>query len=215
MFNIEPLLKTGVNPHFAVVVVLLLPFLPLARRWLKSRIKHNLSSSIASGGELHALLGELRVAAGADRVGVFQFHNGGVFSSKHPIFRVACTGEACGPGVRPAGLEPVMASRITPLIAHLFGEAPTGAHVAPKGTTYSMAVDQMELGYSRAALESQGVNQTIQRPLRDKRGLVVGYVAVDYCDFGRATNVTPHNAIPTTELIEDYSRRIERLCTRT
>lgn len=208
MFDVTAIIEESGKVIVGVAVGLGAPFVPTIKKWLRKKL--TVGETISQSGEIQALLGELRVLSSADRVGIYKFHNGGVFSNKRPIWRIACAHESCGPGVKPASADPVFASRVLPLVNHLFDDQTKSSHLSRLDGLYCIKTDDMDSGYSRAALESQGVSYTIQRPVRDRYGLTIGYIAIDFCNFGRSFQLDP--AIAGRQgVIEEYAMRIERL----
>jgi hypothetical protein len=172
------------------IKAVLRPIMRVLGRWMRKHI--SLKQTLELNHEIDSKMTELRVRSGAHRVCLFQFHNGGVFSNKKPQFRVVCTNEMCGPGVgtHPALDHPIMASRVIDLISPLFAlpELPDGgccpfrSHINRE--IYTIEVSKMRQGFARHMLERAGVSWAMIAAIHDEVGSVVGYVKMDYCNFG-------------------------------
>ena len=185
--------------------------------WLKnhSRHKSTLPDSMKKTRDTRAAMSEMRVLAGADRVVIFQLHNGGYFSNHNPQWRISCTDEVHGPGVLPAGSEvqALFASRVTEIVGHLFDPATPPPHTCPEDIggrkVFTVDIASMPTSFAKMILVTQGVNTFIQLPLYDLQGMVFGYLALDYCNFGHP--MTDPDFAPKLPQIVDYTNRIEFL----
>ena len=171
----------------------------------------SLEQTVRRTSQIRAVLAELRVLVHADRVAVFEFHNGGVFSNKNPQWRIACTHEVHGPGVQPTEThtQPILASRVQELIQPLFDAkakmaCETICPVPNCGKRLIVQeVQELEMGYGKSLLMEQGVDSYIQAPLYDLNDIVCGYLSVDYCSFGHDNEM-----IEATKLAKEHARRI-------
>jgi hypothetical protein len=177
-------------------------------KWLGVHVTHRLTlpETIERTQSLRNKMAELRVLLGADRVGIFQFHNGGTFSNKNPQWRVSCTDEVHAPGVQPADAltQAIFASRLMEMVAHLFDRKHPQEHVdSPKDNIFVLSVDQMDDGFTKSLLYGQGVQTILQAPLFDQDGMICGYLAADFCDFG-------HSRVPQGDKLTDNLSNFQR-----
>lgn len=185
--------------------------------WFKGYVKHRMTlpETIKRTHAMLALMAELRVLTDADRVAVFQFHNGGYFSNRNPQWRISCTDEQHAPGVIPAGwdTQAIFASRMIDVVGHLF-DGGTPAHACREKIggrdVYQIDVGTMPNSYAKMILANQGVSAFVQIPLYDSEDSIpFGYLALDYCNFGHP-NVDPDFA-PKLGRIVEYADKIEFL----
>jgi hypothetical protein len=183
-------------------------------KWLGVHVTHRLTlpETIERTQALRNKMAELRVLVGADRVGIFQFHNGGTFSNKNPQWRVSCTDEVHAPGVEPAdaSTQAVFASRLMEMVAHLFDKKLMQDHVScPGENTFLLSVDRMADGFTRNLLCVQGVRSILQSPLFDRDGMICGYLAADFCDFGHGTHLGDQKIVENLAAFQRYVPQIE------
>jgi hypothetical protein len=159
--------------------------------------KATLPEAIRRTQVTRTLMAEARVLFQADRVAIFQFHNGGIFSNRNPQWRVSCTDDLPGPGVLSVGVDSqaIFASRMIDMVGHLFDQNHLPTHVRHLRTKdgrsiFVLAVGEMEQGFSKVVLENQGVDYFVQAPIFDQDNCIFGYVTMDFCSFGRGPTLT-------------------------
>ena len=219
---------------------LLAPLWPLLLKMTGKYMDHRLSlgNTIRKTTKIRSVMAELRVLAAADRIGVFRFHNGGVFSDKNPQWKFSCTDEVHGPGVKAIDIDAqaILASRAADIVAHLFtnSDKPCLAD-CEKACSHKMVVAEspwlmrcqtpcnrkmviidvglMEHGYYKSMLQDQGVHHFVQAALYDSAGFICGFITADFCNFGRDDTVEQNQGslVPEQAIkkVCEYSQRIE------
>lgn len=162
---------------------------------------------------------ELRTILKADRSYVYQFHNGSVFNSNNPIWRLTCTHETVSDGVASEirELQNIIASSVMNLISCFWDNENLSKGVykvspeyctcenkfyckLPEGV-YLYVIDELVEGFSKAHLSKQGTHFSLVAPLlkNDQR---IGFIGVDYTrDMDRndivkyATDICKHASV--------------------
>jgi hypothetical protein len=151
---------------------------------------------------------ELRVRINADRVAIFQFHNGQYFSSGNPIWRVSCTHETCGPGVayRANEQRAIIASNILDLIMPLWGHKIEGVHqidcthcLICQKVVWECRTEELPAGPSKAILQAQGVDYSLRTVLTGGADYPIGYLVIT-CD--RMPEDLPYDVKPMCDAAE-------------
>jgi hypothetical protein len=140
---------------------------------------------------------ELRTILKADRSYVFQFHNGSVFNSNNPIWRLSNTHETVSDGVASEinELQNIIASSIMTLISCFWDDVnlPKGVcRVSPENCicenkkdcklpegVFIYVVDELMEGFSKAHLAKQGIRYAMVAPLHNGEHRI-GFIGVDY-----------------------------------
>jgi len=148
--------------------------------------------SLERSSKANALMAELRVTINAHRIGLYEFHNGGVFSNSNPIWRLSCTTEIHGPGVGTTDLtsQPIMASRVIDILNPLLSiirkpSCATDPCVQCVRAMSTLVVQNMSPSFARTLFENQGVDTAILAAISDPDGRITGFLEVDYCSFGQ------------------------------
>lgn len=162
-------------------------------------------AAMERSSKARALLAELRVKLNADRVSLFEFHNGGVFSNSNPIWRVALTTEASGPGVQPADMarQPIIAGMLIDILNPLLAGRAKDRPIRP------YKVNEMEPSFARSTLEANGVATTINVTVYDTAERAIGFIAIDYCDFGHETPAAITCNTDGVRFICEYAAQLE------
>jgi hypothetical protein len=136
---------------------------------------------------------ELRVATGADRAQVTQFHNGEIFSTARPSWRTSRTQEVVRPGIayQAPRLQGVPVSHILDIIGILWGDGEEVAGVEVfcgdaggncRSPVYGLRLEEMRDSLGRSMLMEAGVAYLLIAPLK-RAGHVVGFTGVEFCDL--------------------------------
>jgi hypothetical protein len=148
---------------------------------------------------IHDMLVELRVEVNADRACLYQFHNGQVFSSQNPVWRVSCTHESCSVGTshEMGRGQSMLSSSLIDLLTPLFTKLPQ------KGIS-TMSVDDITLfvfdtkempdSYWRTLLVSSGAESVLVSPMLDK-GQIVGFLTLCFLDRSTVMNAINNSTI--------------------
>lgn len=210
-----------VNFVAAIIVATIPLFYKRLRQYVISWFKKLFEGEKFSGKEINDKivkvnnrLLELLIMMKADRAYVYQFHNGNVFTSKQPIWKISCTNEVCARGVSYEShrTQNVIVSSIWEAVSAIFIEEtdkfdPGSTKVqpatcgssgqecsAPKGV-FMYVIDQMPESYAKFHLTSQSSKLIFHAPLLDAHENVIGIVGIDFTheDF-------------------DYSEKVQQAC---
>lgn len=155
------------------------------------------SSQIECERQTRDMLTELRYKLKADRCHVWQFHNGSVFSSQNPLFRVTCTHESCGAGVshEMQSTQGLMATMMLEVISPMFGVDVDAAFAKSvpnemKLPLFWLDVSKMPCSYCKSLLTFQGTKSVCISPLiyqdqrsgGEMRNKIMGFVAANFND---------------------------------
>jgi len=156
--------------------------------------------SIACDKDINMELSRLLFGAKASRVGLFLFHNGSVFSTNSPIWKISATHERCEAGITQEfdKVQDVKASLLTPLVSPMFtgdnsdgilnitpSRCPvTGNPCARKSAIYRVDPGGVSNTYTQTFLVNRGTKFGILSPLVDWNDAVVGFVFLEYCHDG-------------------------------
>lgn len=169
--------------------------------FLKSKFTYKKlkKDEIDRDGKIREILIELRTIVHADRTCLFQFHNGSVFTTKNPIWRLSNTHESVSPGISSeiGKLQDMKASSMTEVLQSFWGEdyidgvekiSPTyckdcpNASKTPHGKkVVFIDVAGLEDCYSKSLLVEQGIKYVLDSPIHNSDGNCVGFIAVNYC----------------------------------
>jgi hypothetical protein len=162
--------------------------------WWKSRGLNPIARAVKMCRAIHELLVELRVQLDADRVYVMQFHNGQVFTSNNPVYRMSCTQETVCTAVsrQQDKLQGIMVETAWRELEPMFGdqelagielihedEADEGK--LPLRGTYYYRVASLPEGAFKSSMIARGVVVAAISPMLDPRRNIVGFVAADFC----------------------------------
>jgi hypothetical protein len=191
--------------------------------------KTTVQMSIACDMDINQELSRLLFGAKASRVGLFLFHNGSVFSTNSPIWKISATHERCETGITQEfhKVQDVKASLLTPLIHPMFtGSATEGVDsITPercpatgqvcnrKSSIFRVDPDSITNAFTQNFLVNRGTKFAIMSPLTDWNGAVVGFVFVEYCHEGFLTDdellENTHLACKTTQAIYSLISNLE------
>ena len=163
---------------------------------LKSKQDTVKESDMEKDSKIREILIELRTLVDGDRACLFQFHNGSVFSTNNPIWKVSNTHESVRPGISSeiGKLQDIKSSSIIEFLKIFWNDVyPHGVEkISPtycgdcankSGDTKKVIfidVDHLEDGYSKALLIEQGIKYVLDVPIYHD-GNCIGFVAVNYC----------------------------------
>ena len=160
--------------------------------WFKNRKLNPVSRAIQTCRAIVDYLVELRVDLHAARCYVMQFHNGQVFTSQDPVYRMSCTQEAVDRGLAPIQpeLQDILIHQVWQEVAPLFGQAESPGvqrvHTEaipdkpPYRGTYYYITQQIPQGWFQSMLVGHGAWAAAVSPLIDAKGTLVGFVAVEF-----------------------------------
>jgi hypothetical protein len=156
---------------------------------------------------IQRMLTELRVITNSDRAYVLQFQNGSTFSSRNPVWRLSCTHESPGQGIKQCVeiIQHVISSSIPEILYPLWTDdlsacpgvskaSPGNCHCAnikncqlPKGVRF-YDVDKMVESYSKGLLQSKATKYMLASPILDQFNNQIAILFLDYCWHDADTN---------------------------
>jgi len=151
--------------------------------------------------KIREILIELRTLTHSQRSSVFQFHNGNVFTSKNPIWKISNTHEsvAAGTSTEIGALQDIKASAIIDLVSCFWDNKPKSGvyQISPEfcddncphkkesphdKKVFFYSVAELEEGYSKTLLMQQGIHYILLSPLCDRDSHYIGFIWVNYCE---------------------------------
>lgn len=153
--------------------------------------------------EIYMELSKLTVGVKASRSTIFKFHNGSVFNTNDPIWKISSTHEICEKGVSSEGdsTQDIKSSLMYPLMNALFNKAITDGVIQvdmneacrqcnvcllDKGV-YQIRPLDLASRYVYSFFADRGSKYSVISPLSDNSSEVVGFLLVDYCIDGKMT----------------------------
>ena len=155
----------------AVITIVLIWAKRVVSRLVQS---HFVVEEIQNDQKITELLVEVRLAAKADRVCIYLFHNGEHYISGSSILRISGAYEtvAFGISMQRLSAQSILISTVPEAVSFLVNpDAQEAVAVAN--------VEDLAPGFYRSALELQGVRATAKYPLY-KSSDVVGFICADY-----------------------------------
>ncbi len=196
-------------------------FMDVAKTANSQHHETTVQMSIACDRDINQELSKLLYGAKASRVGLFLFHNGSVFSTNSPIWKISATHERCETAITQEfdGVQDVKASLLTPLISPMFTGTDTegilsinparypvgGQQCNRKSSSYRVDPANISNTFTQTFLVNRGTKFGIMSPLIDWNDAVVGFVLIEYCHDGFLTDEelsnNTHLACQTTQAI--------------
>lgn len=201
----------GLSILFAVVAILSKIQKDMATKLVELATNmnlHNMEStvekSISCDKDINLELTRLLISTQASRVGLFLFHNGSVFSTNSPIWKISSTHEQCEAGITQEfhRVQDVKASLLTSLMSPMFTgmdnegvknitpeRCPsTGNCCERKIKIFRVTTDAMIGSFTRTFLEGRGTRFAVMSPVMNDDFNVVGFVFIEYCHDGFMTD---------------------------
>ena len=173
-------------------------------------------NEIDKDSQIREMLIELRTIVKSQRACLFQFHNGSVFTSKNPIWKISNTHESVAPGTSAeiGKLQDLKASTLIDLIS-VFWEntkkisgvytiSPDFCSDCPtinsldktkcKKQVIFINVEELEPGYSKSLLSEQGIHYLLKSPLYDQADNCIGFVGVEFSESTKNTDILKQKA---------------------
>jgi len=158
--------------------------------------------------QINNLLIELRAVIDADRVYIYQFHNGGTFLPNSSAWRITNTFEVCGRGIAYQGqnVQGVPITRLWDIMLCLFPIEPmNNSRIAVEhsitttknvfvNSVYTILTGELQLGFARNFLENSHTEVLILAPLFDEKKNIIGCLCADYCqedDYNKSLSEDP------------------------
>jgi len=205
-------------------------FIDVAKRVSKPhQYESTVQMSITCDMDINQELSRLLFGAKASRVGLFLFHNGSVFSTHSPIWKISGTHERCETGISQEfhKVQDVKASLLTPLIHPMFtGQDSSGVQsIKParcpangqrcnrKSAIFRVDPANIDDAFSHNFLVNRGTKFGIMAPLTNWNDSVVGFIFVEYCHDGFLSDEellkNTHLACTTTQAVYSLISALE------
>lgn len=208
---------------------LIAKFIDVAKSTSAHHHETTVQMSIACDRDINQELARLLFGANASRVGLFLFHNGSVFSTNSPIWKISATHERCESGVTQEfhKVQDVKASLLTPLILPMFTASnvegvtsiipercpATGSTCGRKSPIFRIDPSSIKDTFTKSFLVNRGTKFAIMAPLTDWNDSVVGFVFLEYCHDGFLTDEelmsNTHSACNATQTIYSLISNLE------
>jgi len=171
---------------------------------VKPKHKSEMVESIKCDADIYKELTRALFSVNGSRIGLYQFHNGNVFSTNNPIWKVSNTHEVCENGVSTeiANVQDIKASLLTPLISALVNKSPTdgvtviepcmceldGVRCRRPLGVYRVDIEDVQNTFLHAFLMKRSVKFALIAPIATIDTQVVGFVELDFCVAGHMSD---------------------------
>lgn len=152
--------------------------------------------------EIHRTMFEL----GADRVGLYQFHNGNTFSSTNPIWKVSNTHEVCENGISTeiGNMQDIKSSLMNPIVTSIIHNK-SGAGISMikpcqcevdglecnRGfRVFEIIAEDIKHSYCHAVLLNRHTVSGLLSAIIDDDGQVIGFVLAEYTSIRSIDELT-------------------------
>ena len=166
--------------------------------YLKKRFRSHIFTrrDLFRENKIQELLFKLRLENNADRANIFIFHNGGVFSTDLPQFKISKTHESIKPGVSSTFKQDqdIRCSSVIDIIKPLWEKDTVTQGVYFSSLTgdlhgtkpccekvYYTKVEELQAGYAKSDFNEKGVKYSFIAPLRGTKEQIIGYISLEYC----------------------------------
>jgi hypothetical protein len=176
-------------------------FVKSFRIFLWKRIKRTFSKSdkIEANTKKDILIMEylisIRSSMNAARARIFQFHNGGLFTTKNPIWKITCTYESCRSGISYESQKVVnmYISHITDFLSFLWNDknhtlgiknvccqSDKRCENSPARNAYKIDTLQLKESFFKSLLINSGIEVMFVVPLINEYDLIIGFMTIEY-----------------------------------
>jgi hypothetical protein len=130
--------------------------------------------------EIDEFLSELRIKLNGCRAAIVKFHNGGYFFDSTSIMKFTTTHESCKVGVESSMDRPQghLITRFMEMMELLQNDN--------SGTIYTLDLKE---SHFKAFLESKGTIAFSFLPLKNEKGLKIGYLICEWCSFDQIEGI--------------------------
>lgn len=168
----------------------------------KVKSKENLLEQIQRDEIVHLAIRDVRRRYNADRVYIWQFHNGGTFYTTSPMQKLSITYERCSDG-----LERKADKNQNHLIANFSSYI---KDVMDGNMFYCDITNLPDIGL-RSLSQSQGVKSHCAVPIYDKDSHLVALLCLDWVFSEIPTQYTKKDGSFTQDFIEEFSKDADTL----
>lgn len=162
--------------------------------------KSKMSDSIKGDANIYKELSRILFTVKASRIGLYQFHNGSVFSTNNPIWKISNTHEICENGVSTEidKIQDLKSSLFTQIVAPIVdsknSEGVTlikpcrcdldNSTCSNKVGVYRLDPHKMSNSYAHALLMNRNVKFALISPIINIDNQVNGIVMLEFCGDG-------------------------------
>lgn len=185
--------------------------------------------SIECDRKINMELSRLMFSAKSSRVSLLLFHNGSVFSTNSPIWKISATHECCevGTSQEVQKVQDLKASLLTPLISPMFtGNSADGIEsllptrcaitneiCSRKYSICRVDPESVHNCFTKTFLMNRGTKFGIVTPLMDWDESIVGFIFIEYCQEGFLSedelDATTHSACKTSSIIYELISNLD------
>ena len=179
--------------------------------------KSKMHESIKCDSNIYKELSRVLFSVNGSRIGLYQFHNGNVFSTNNPIWKISNTHEICENGVSTEieKVQDMKSSLFTPIILPIVDSVDSDGvtRVDPcqcqledtmcsSRGIYRVDPDKMMNSYIHAILLERNVKFALMAPIINTYNQVTGFTMLEFCQDGHMSK-------------EELARTAKMLCETT
>lgn len=168
----------------------------------KIESKNSLMKQLKTNEIVHLAIRDIRRRYNADRVYIWQFHNGGTFYTSSPMQKLSITYERCS-----QGLERKAEKNQNHLIANFSSYI---KQVMDGQMFFSDISNMSDIGL-RSLAQSQGIKSHCGTPIYDKEGHLVAMLCLDWVFSDIPSEYLKKDGNFTQDFIEEFSKDSDTL----
>jgi len=165
--------------------------------------KSKMKDSIKGDANIYKELSRVLFTVRGSRVGLYQFHNGNIFSTNNPIWKISNTHEICENGVSTEieKIQDLKASMFTQIISPVVDNMSSagvvkiepckcslaGQQCSNKIGVYRIDPDKLDNSYIHALLMGRNVKFALITPIINIDNQVTGFTMLEFCNDGHMT----------------------------
>jgi hypothetical protein len=171
IMDLAHLFNNVTNIAFLVVVFFLTIGSERVKTWLEKNTDNRFKRSVDKNGRVNVLLNEVRGIYDADRVLLYQLHNGQYYFGGDGAEKLSLTNYVLAPGIAMPSDSKI--SHLTSHLPHLLST------MSDKGYVH-LTLDQITDPAYQQVLAADGVCDVIMGPIKDRQGLWKGVLVLCY-----------------------------------
>ena len=168
----------------------------------KSKSKGLLLNQIKKDEIVHLAIKDLKNRYGADRIYVWQFHNGGYFYTTSPMQKLSITYERCS-----KGLEKKSEKNQNHLIASFTSYITDTI----EGKMFFTDITKLEDIGMRSLAQSNGTKSDCSTPIYDKEGHLISILSLDWVWSDIPSKYLKKDGLFTQDFIDEFSKDADTL----
>lgn len=176
LLDLPRLFSNTLNIALLVIVFLVTLGSDKLKAWLEKNTNRKLVRSVDKNSRVNSLLSEVRVLYDADRVLLYQLHNGQYYFSGEGADKLSLTNFVLKTGVAVPTEIPSRHTNI--LISHW---ANTFSKMGELGTSH-MTIDELKDPSYQQIMSVDGVISVVTSPVKDRQGMWKGIIILCYMD---------------------------------